>query len=616
MSMNRRISAVAIVIMTLFMGSITAMLFFAGSSFPVRTAAAPQDSEFDTNFWNLTDALTLPLDTNNHSSSISQIEYENTSVPVHEWYFDYQSEVFNGNDIRINSVILMKQNLTTPTPAILYLHGFGERYAEFLEMLRELAAAGFVVMGIDQPGSGNTTGFPQLSPFTFLNVTHGPQSSSLYHSVWAAARALTLLETMPQVRTDATIVAGNSMGGLVTFIISGIDTRVDGSIPMIAGGNFLNSLTSGSLLNSIMMPTYQIGSQEIDNIIKWFDPLAYTRLMARPVLMMFGTNDQFFPIVSMMDTIESIQADLTLDIVPNWGHGVSLQWSHNIIRWIDNYFMGGERLPSFYVTYTNEVSLQGSGIRVVADVENADYVFLCWRSSEPGAVWFFTELEPESGPFLNMYTGEIVPLAIGKVLFFIVTLQKDSVQISSRIYTGSAGSVFFPILLVVSSIGILLLLHFSIWKPRRIHLVREVPYIIGVFSLSAGFILPLVAIKGRAGLSVFGFIELYGESFLLGGWFLPAVLTGFCLIIALSAFRHRFQFRAAVFLWSPLLVVIILLYIIFSGVFVYFGDIVSVEAGTGALALLTTIPAMQVFDKFIRLYFTKSLLGPNDDEIQ
>jgi hypothetical protein len=344
------------------------------------------------------------------------------------------------------------------------------------------------------------------------------------------------------------------------------------------------------------------------NVIRWFDPLAYTKLLTKPVFMMIGTNDPFFPITSMMDTIESIEAELTLDIVPNWGHGVNPQWSHNIIRWVDSHFRDGAPLPSYLISYDNKITLQGSAIKIIAEVENADSVFLCWRSSEPGAVWFSTELEPGSGALFKSFEGEIVPLANGKILFFVVIMQEDSIQMSSRIFVGTAGSIFFPVLLILSSVGIMFLLRFNIWHPRRIHLVREIPYVIGVFALGAGFILPFVTIPGRTGLSVLGFIELYGEIFLLGGWFLPAVLAGICLIIALSAFRHRFQFRAAVVLWLPLLLVIVVLYIVFSGVFVYFGYVLSVEAGIGAFALVAAIPSMQILDRLVKPHFVKALL--------
>ena len=603
--MTRRVSVLALVVMTLFLGSITVMLFFVGSNYPERYAAVPPVEDYDTSYWNLTSAVTSPVSLNNHSSSDSVIEYQDTSVSINEWYFDYVSEVYNGATVRINSVIISRQDLTSTRPTILYLHGYGEQYSDYLPMLREFAAAGFIVMGIDQPGSGNSTGYPALSPFTFLNVTNGPEDSSLFHSVWAAARALTLLESLPFVRTDALIVAGNSMGGLVTFILSGIDSRVDGSIPMIAAGNFPNSLTSGSLMNLVVVPSYNIGSDELDNIVKWFDPLAYARLLTNPVLMMFGTDDQFFPITSMIDTIGAIQTELTLDIVPNWGHEVHPSWGHNIIRWVDNHFEDGASLPELHLSFNNQLTFRGSTIRTEIGVANADMVFLWWRSSEPGAIWLHAQLNSGTGPLSNLYTGEILPLTIGKVLFFVMTVQEDSTQISSEIFVGKAGSILFPVLLILSSIGILLVLDLRIWEPRRFHLIRETPYILGILTLSSGFVLPFITIQGRASLSLFQFIEMYGENFLLGGWFLPAILAAICFVISLSAFRHRFQFRIAIYIWLPILVIVSFLYTIFNGIFILAGDFFSIETGFGAVALIAAIPFMQILDKLFRTHLEK-----------
>ncbi|MFW9832742.1 MAG: alpha/beta hydrolase family protein [Candidatus Thorarchaeota archaeon] len=603
--MTRRVFIFALVVMTIFLGSVTAMLFSIGSNYPERFASVPSEEVYDTSFWNLTSATTSPVNVNNHSSVSNTVGYQNTSVSINEWYFDYVSEVYKGAEVKINSVILSEQNLTSPKPTILYLHGYGEKYSDYLPMLREFAAAGFIVMGIDQPGSGNSTGYPLLSPFTFLNVTSGPEDASLFHSVLAAARAVTLLESLPFVRTDALIVAGNSMGGLVTFILSGIDSRVDGSIPMIAAGNFLNSIISGSLINLVIVPTYTIDSPEMHNIIKWFDPLAYTSLLSNPVLMMFGTNDQFFPIASLMDTIDTIQVELTLDIVPNWGHEVNPHWAHNIIRWIDNHFGDGAPLPRPQLSINDVLTLQGSIIKTDAEAMDTHLVLLYWRSSEPGAVWLYTELKSDSTVSSTIYSGEIVPLTIGKVLFFVVTVQEDSTRTSSGVFVRRAGSFLFPALLILSSIGILLVVHLHMWQPGRIHLVREIPYIIGTLTLSSGFILPFAIIEGRTSISLVEFIELYGESFLLSGWFLPSVLAGICFVLSLSAFRHRFQFRSALLVWLPILAITIILFVIFSGVFVIAGDIFSIRTGVGAITLIAAIPLMQVLDRLFRHRLTK-----------
>jgi len=192
-------------------------------------------------------------------------------------------------------------------------------------------------------------------------------------------------------------------------------------------------------------------------------------------------------------------------------------------------------------------------------------------------------------------------------------MQDDSLRLSSRVFIGTAGSITFPLLLVLSCIGIILLLHFNMWKPMKVHIIREIPYIIGITTLSAGFLLPFIVIEGRAGLSVLGFLELYGESFLISGWFLPAVLSGICFVIALSAFRHRFQFRAAFLLWMPILVIVIILYLIFSGVYSFLGDIFTINTGIGAVALIIAIPIMQILDKIIKTYTNISKIDLFDE---
>jgi len=593
-------SAVVIIVLVSFFGSITAMLFFAGSNFPERTAQVSPEDTFDTSFWNLTEAYTRPLDILNQSLVTTPIENQNSTTVLEEWYFDYSSEVFRGNEVRISSVIITDSNNTDSAPAILYLHGYGERYLDYIQILREFASTGFVVMGIDQPGSGASTGYPELSAFTFLNVSNGPQDSSLFHSVWAAARAITLLESLSYVQKNATIVAGNSMGGLVTFILSGIDRRVDASIPMISAGNFRNSLTSGSLLNTVIAPNYYMNSDEMNNIIKWFDPLAYARLLTKPIFLLFGTDDQFFPLISYMDTIQAINVDLTLNIVPNWGHGVLYSWVPAITKWIDRIFRNGEALPEIGVTYHNEVSLQGSTIKVDVSANNVESIFLCWRSSEPGAVWFFTQLPEGTGDKADSFTGAITPLKIGRVLFFVVAIQDDGVKISSRLFISNAGSFLFPFLLVISSFCIILIIHYNLWKPNRIHLFQEIPYIFGMITLSAGFLLPLYTIYGRTSLSAMGFLELYGETFFLGGWFLPTIFTGLCIVLALSAFRHKFEFRYAISIWIPLLAVTIIIYVVFRGIFAYFGNIFLIDTGIGAMPLLGAIPLMQLLDRYLR----------------
>lgn len=590
------------VLMSFFASTIGILIAF-GPSFPERTAQILPEDEYDTGYWNTTGAHLLPLSISNHSSTSISFDYLGQSISLTEWRFDYLSESFRGSDVRINSVVLTRSNATGPTPAVLFLHGYGETHSQHISVLRQIAAEGSVVMGIDQPGSGNSTGYPELSPRTFLNVSTGPEDAALYHSVWAAIRAVTLLESLSMVDSDAIVVAGVSMGGLVTFIVSAVDSRVDGSVPMMAAGNFRNSITSGSLLNSVIEPSYSVESDELRNIVKWFDPLGYTSSLTRPVLMMFGTDDQFFPLVSLMDTVNAVEAELTLSIVPNWGHMFHSSWTLEIIKWISETF-GQEPASLIDVSLSEHITLLGESIHITANVSRPSTAFVCWRSGEPGAVWelsLMTRTHESSGGYVDW----ILPLAIGRTLFFVLVLQEDGARFSSNIYSGTAGSIFFPLGLLLSAVGLIMIIRAGLWRPSLFAFIRETPYLIGVFMIFLGLVLPFLSIGGRASLSLLGFLEMYGDSFLLGGWFLPAIMLGICFVLSLSAFRQNFQFRVAALLWAPVLLVLAVLYAIFSGVFAFFADLLLISTGIGGLLLLIAIPMMQIMDRVLRQYLQK-----------
>ncbi len=589
-----------VLLITVFLVSIIATLFTLGLHYPERRAITNPESEYDTSFWNITEATSLPLNVNNITTIIEDYDAHTEVIPIVEWYFSYESETFQGETVRINSVVLRRENTSEPSPTILFLHGYGESYSGHVVMLRELAASGFVVMGIDHPGSGNSTGFPELTPHTFLNVTNGPQDSSLYHSVWAGARAMTLLDSLSYVNDDAIVVSGNSMGAMTTFILSAIDPRVDGAVPMIAAGNLLNSIMSGSLINSVVEPSYIIDSDEMRNLIKWFDPIAYARILTQPTLMLFGSSDEFFPAISMKDTVEAINAPLTLSILPDWGHGVHESWSRIIAKWMNNQYLDGYLLPSVDVSFNEQITLQGGIISVSANVTDASKVWLCWRSGEPGAVWSISEMKESNEGNSDIYSSAIIPWTIGKVSFFVIVAQEDSIQFSSAIHTGNAGSVLFPLLLVLSSLSLLILIKKGEWRLSKEVLAREAPYSLGMFMIGSGFVLPFAAIEGRATLSVLEIIEMFGNTFHLSGWFLPFFFTSICFVLALSAYRHRVQFRVAGMLWTPMLIVLIILFIILSAVFGFFGSLVLVNIGPGGPVFLAGIILMLILDKIVR----------------
>ncbi|MFW9769471.1 MAG: alpha/beta hydrolase family protein, partial [Candidatus Thorarchaeota archaeon] len=510
--MNNKVTlSITVLVLTAFFSSITALLFTVGPQYPERMFQPdPTSGEYDTSFWNLTEARSGPLNLNNISTVIEDYYWQNQTIPLEEWHFSYESEKYRGNIVRINSVILRRENITTPSPTILYLHGYGGEYQDYMELFRELASQGYIVMGIDHPGRGGSTGIPELTPYTFLNVTDGPQDSNLYHSVWAGARAITLLELISFVNNSAIVVSGDSMGAWTTLIVSAIDSRIDGVIPIIGAGNLMNSIISGSLINSVIEPSYAFDSTEMQNIIRWFDPIAYARNLTQPTLMLFGSNDDFFPIISMQDTIEVISAPLTLRVIPNWGHAIYGSFYVNIESWMESLFHNGTKLSTFDVRFNETLSLQGGLVSISANTTSSNRAWVCWRSGEPGAVWLVAEMTQTIQGDVQTYSVDIAPLTIGKVTFFVVVELENSIILSSSIMTTSAGLILFPALLVLSGLSLFVLIKIGEWKPTTQNLVREVPYMIGIFMLGLGFVLPFIVIEDRTTLSVLQILEMYG----------------------------------------------------------------------------------------------------------
>jgi hypothetical protein len=362
----------------------------------------------------------------------------------------------------------------------------------------------------------------------------------------------------------------------------------------------MNSITSGSLLNTVIEPAYSLGSTKLSNIVRWFDPMGYTGSLIEPVLMMFGTDDQFFPLVSLMDTADSIESDLTLSIIPNWGHFFHPSWPHRMVSWIAETFEEPGVPTRVDASYAGQITIWGSGLAVTGNTSKGTNAFVCWRSGEPAAVWSLSEMKGDPETASSVLTGWILPLSMGRTLFFVLVVQEDGSYICSKILSAWAGSLLYPIGLLLSSAGVLAIMGRGLWRPSWRMFVRETPYLIGVLLMALGFVLPFLSIPGRVSLSLLGFLEVYGESFLLGGWFVPSIMLSICFILAVSAFRQRFQFRLAATLWVPVLVILVALYVAFSGVFAYFADLFLIQTGVGGLLLLIGIPVMQILDKVFR----------------
>ncbi|TXT57783.1 MAG: conserved membrane protein of unknown function [Candidatus Thorarchaeota archaeon] len=600
--MNRQIALFTILLITILTSSLTSVLLAVFFQYPSTLSEPPSPDEFDTDFWDLSDVAVDPLQIDNISNRTST--YLDTSII--EWRFSYYSEKYYGIDIRINSIIIRPSNTSSSLPCLLFLHGYHGQYTDYLEIMRTIAASGIVVMGTDAPGSGDSTG-PALNPFTFFNVSDGPESAHLYHSVWAAARAVTFIETLPYVASDFTIVGGVSMGSIETMILSAIDDRVDGSIPMIAAGNFRNSILMGSVLNTVIVPEYDIGSEEMEQIVKWFDPLPYARQLTEPVLFMCGTDDQYFPFASFRDTIQAISAPITLRIQPSWNHLVTDLWTSTIVEWLTNTFLEFEPFPSLDVSFTQNITFNGVVLDVKVSTTTDAPLSLWWRSSVPGSIWVRQNMTKTSYGYQSL----ILPVELGRVFFFVSADDTNNILYTSSMISGLAGSMIIPVALLLSFGGLSIIIAIGTWRPTKKRVIREIPIHVGLFMIIGGFVLPFFDISGRTQVSMLTFIEQYGNIFGMDGWFIPSIVIAISFIYALSAFRHQLPLRLTVLIWIPLMLVFVVLLTLFYGYFSIFSANLIIDIGIGTYLLLFSLPAMLLMERLFRMY---DIATPNNLE--
>ena len=147
------------------------MLFWVGLQYPINYSEPREAGEYETDFWDLSAALTDPLDIENVSEYSRVTTTGEGTFSIDYWGFNFYSETYEGNEIRINSLLAQQTDIENITTAILVLHGYGSSIAGFADVIEDLAIGGYVVLAIDAPGSGQSSSFLPLNPSTFLDVS-------------------------------------------------------------------------------------------------------------------------------------------------------------------------------------------------------------------------------------------------------------------------------------------------------------------------------------------------------------------------------------------------------------------------------------------------------------
>lgn len=252
--------------------------------------------------------------------------------------------------IRIHGFVAIPTGHALGTlPAVVYGHGAGDQADE--DVARNLAAMlSAVTISFSGPGQGLSTGAPSTAQ-NWLNTVPDIRNSWLYQYVYSAMRAVTYLATLPQVDPQRIGMTGISAGGLMTWIANGVDNRLAAAYPIMATGNWPQSLAAGSWF--LTFPLGEAGlapdSPPALAFEQYLDPIHYLDRQHAPVMLINGAQDEFFPITTTRSTYEAVRAsEKRLEIIYDWDH---------------RYFASSSRQ---YDTYNNTLN---AGRRIFGDAQ-------------------------------------------------------------------------------------------------------------------------------------------------------------------------------------------------------------------------------------------------------
>jgi len=231
--------------------------------------------------------------------------------------------------------LLVRPHASGPRPAALIQHGYGAEKADLLPLASMLAAHGFVSLLPDAWGHGER--FPASGPNWMNQLSADYFLTVLRHTIGDLGEALTTLLAQPDVRADATIVAGFSMGAMAAMVVGTEDPRVAALVS--AAGSPLPDMLGVSLFGSTPpSPTNTEWASQHDAAA------SVGSLAPKPLLLQHGDMDDMVPIRGTLRMYAEAQPyyaghpeRLALQTYHH-SHLVSEQQLHDAVEWLAPYF--------------------------------------------------------------------------------------------------------------------------------------------------------------------------------------------------------------------------------------------------------------------------------------
>jgi dienelactone hydrolase len=292
---------------------------------------------------------------------------------IRVFYLRYLSHEIEGEPLWVYAVLGVPDRPTGALPGLLHLHGGLQTASE--ETVRHFAARGYAVLSFDWFGptaerpAGITTVFPAVIP-QIDDRTVSLERARIHHVVRMARRGLSLLAARPEVRGGRLGVMGISWGGIVTWLLNALDSRVRAAIPVFGCG---------------------FSVEPMENERAWFaayQPEHFAARQLAPVLYLNGTNDLsgFLPMARKL--FDDIPVEKRTFLGPNENHGL---WPETLLtasNWLDHYLKDAPALPPGPVISVR-CAVETAHVTGVAEGAEAVEVYFSYGTDTqpPGGFW-------------------------------------------------------------------------------------------------------------------------------------------------------------------------------------------------------------------------------------
>lgn len=255
----------------------------------------------------------------------------------------YDSVPYKGKPKRVFAYIGIPQS-DKPVPAMVLVHGGGG--TAFHKWVKIWNDRGYAAIAMDLEGhlpenvatgggrlSHDYSGPSRAGRFGDVNLTLEEQW--MYHAVSDIFTAHTLLASLPEVDADRIGVTGISWGGILSSLVSGIDTRYKCAMPVYGCGYLYES--HGHF-------------KSVQGAQKFWDPSRHFAGGSVPTLWVNGDGDGHFSVNTTSRSYQTTSDHSWLSIHPGLPHGHGAGWDpkrvSEIYAFADYILKGQGSLPA------------------------------------------------------------------------------------------------------------------------------------------------------------------------------------------------------------------------------------------------------------------------------